>query len=105
MARAPICDARWSPGGRDQGPVAGTGWTGHRYSFEIDKSGQSRHWAGTVDVDQQNKVRQLDLRIKGPAAAGRHQADFHEVIDFSAFGTQVGSVAAPPASDVFRTGS
>jgi hypothetical protein len=48
---------------RELGPVAGDGWSGHRYAFELPagKSVKPSRMTGTVDVDQAGRVRRLEV--------------------------------------------
>jgi hypothetical protein len=89
---------------RDEGPTSGPGWTGTRYSFSMPTAvGPYRIVRGTVDVDQQGRVRRL-------VATSVFREDFSSVtgidsvtndITFSDFGLRV-SVTAPPASQVYK---
>lgn len=90
-----------------QGSTSGPGWTGTRYAFSVSitfgppgRGGPTVNAAGTVDVDQQGRVRHLDaaytLPALMPAARGRVTVE----MTFSDFGAAV-SVSAPPARDVF----
>jgi hypothetical protein len=100
----------------ERGTASGSGWTGHRYTFSVsggnEKGSAGQRASGSVDVDDQGRVRRLDLTL----AAGEHkagQADkpgkaaeppaspVHMVMDFSDYGARVG-VAAPPAAQVVR---
>jgi hypothetical protein len=48
---------------RELGPVAGDGWSGHRYAFELPagKNVKPSRVTGTVDVDQAGRVRRLEV--------------------------------------------
>jgi hypothetical protein len=89
---------------RDEGPVSGPGWTGTRYSFSMrNATGPYPIVHGTVDVDQQGRVRQLIatrvFREDYSSVTGIHSAT--DDITFSDFGLRV-SVTAPPASQVYK---
>src|SRR5450755_4426348 len=81
------------------GPASGDGWTGTAYSFSSTKDfGGPLHLmlsiSGTVDVDQQGRVRQLD------ADYSIGKTEWKVKMTFGEFGVPV-SVSAPPASEVF----
>ena len=81
---------------REAGPASGPGWTGSAYTFTIATTlNGPLHTAvslsGTVDVDQQGRVRQLDAL---ESFAGTVQK---VAITFGDFGLPV-SVSPPPAS-------
>jgi hypothetical protein len=82
---------------RQVGPVSGPGWTGTAYTFTAATTlGGPLHLAvttsGTVDVDQQGRVRQLNAtETIGPAV-------LKVQMTFGDFGIPV-SVSAPPASE------
>ena len=89
------------------GSVSGAGWTGNRYAFSATFAlgpaaggPATATAAGTVDVDQQGRVRHLDatwtLHATPPAQPERVTID----MSFSDFGAPV-RVSAPPAGDVF----
>ncbi|GAB3969563.1 hypothetical protein GCM10029978_041100 [Actinoallomurus acanthiterrae] len=95
---------RSAAGVRDEGRVSGPGWTGHRYSFSLVRPGKSETGTGTVDVDQQDRIRRLTLVDHVDASgkkSGGHSGDYHDVTDFSDFGLRV-NVTAPPADQVYR---
>jgi hypothetical protein len=89
---------------RDEGPASGPGWTGTRYSFSMTvKPGLYQIVRGTVDVDQQGRVRRL-------VATSVFRGGFSPIpgidsvtndITFSDFGLRV-PVTAPPASQVYK---
>lgn len=89
------------------GGVSGPGWTGTGYAFSVrlafgaSSGGPTVAATGTVDVDQQGRVRDLTMAYRvpasSPAAAGRVSAQ----MTFSDFGARV-PVTAPPASEVSR---
>jgi hypothetical protein len=84
---------------RELGPAAGPGWTGSAYAFTVTTrlSGPLHTTvssSGTVDVDQQGRVRQLDA-VESFGATERKVE-----ITFGSFGLPV-SVTAPPASETF----
>lgn len=79
------------------GPASGPGWTGSAYTFSVTFSGPPApavSISGTVDVDEQGRVRQLDV----VDSAGQAERDVG--ITFGDFGLPV-SVSAPPASETF----
>jgi len=83
---------------RESGATSGQGWNGKRFTFSLEAAGGSDVEAGlsagatgVVDVDDQGRVRHLEVDFKD---AGRPT-----VTDFSDFGTPV-SVTAPPADQV-----
>ena len=79
------------------GPASGSGWTGSAYTFSVTFSGPSAtavNVSGTVDVDQQGRVRQLDV------LDSFGQTERNVEIAFGDFGLPV-SVSAPPASETF----
>jgi hypothetical protein len=81
----------------EAGPASGSGWTGSAYTFSVAFSappGTAVSVSGTVDVDQQGRVRQLDILD----SVG--QTERNVEITFGGFGLPV-SVAAPPASETF----
>ncbi|WP_327589945.1 hypothetical protein OHA25_25095 [Nonomuraea sp. NBC_00507] len=82
----------------ESGPASGQGWTGTRFTFSLEasggtdlKAGASARATGVVDVDDQGRVRHLEVAFKDTAGP--------TVTDFSDFGTPV-SVTAPPADQV-----
>jgi hypothetical protein len=82
-----------------QGPASGPGWTGTAYTFTASlTTGGPLHQrlrsTGTVDVDQQGRVRQLDAT----ETAGSTVRKTH--VTFGDFGLTV-SVSPPPASETF----
>ncbi|WP_426506738.1 hypothetical protein ACPPVO_52105 [Dactylosporangium sp. McL0621] len=86
---------------REAGSASGDGWTGKRFTFVVvDKAeakqpeGRSETLTGAVDVDDQGRVRRLQV---GFDTSGRR-----EVMEFGDFGTPV-TVTAPPAADVDRS--
>ena len=81
------------------GPASGDGWTGTRYSFTSSQDfGGPMHLvlsiSGTVDVDQQGRVRQLNEDYSIGQTERKVETTFGD------FGLPV-SVTAPPASEVF----
>jgi len=83
------------------GPASGDGWTGSAYAFTATKkfggSGPLHlelRISGTVDVDQQGRVRRLDSDY----SIGKTERKVD--MTFGNFGLPV-SVGAPPASEVF----
>jgi len=94
-----------------QGSVSGPGWTGTRYvysaAFTIGAAGSGRpvaHATGTIDVDQQGRVRQLDAAYTLPGIASAPPARGTVEMTFSGFGAPV-SVSAPPAREVLIAGN
>jgi hypothetical protein len=94
-----------------QGSASGTGWTGTRYAFSVGVTfdlGQGTLVAvtatGTVDVDQQGRVRHLDAAYTLPAVASAPAERDTVDMTFSDFGAAV-SVSPPPASEVFIPGT
>lgn len=84
----------------ESGTASGQGWTGTRFAFTLDsedgndprgKAYTSPKLTGTVDVDDQEQVRRLEINF----ADENHKL----VTEFSDFGTPV-SVTAPPADQV-----
>jgi hypothetical protein len=90
-----------------QGSVSGPGWTGTRYTFSVRiamgpaGSGVPTVTAtGTLDVDQQGRVRHLAATYELPAIASAGPQRITVEMTFSDFGAPV-SVSVPPASEVF----
>ena len=90
-----------------QGGASGPGWTGTSYAFTVRLTfgpagnGQPAVTAaGTVGVDQQGRVRSLDVAYTAPAQASAPPERVSVEMTFSDFGTSV-SVSPPPASEVF----
>lgn len=89
-----------------QGSASGDGWTGTSYAFTArttlgpDGSQPAVTAAGTVAVDQQGRVRRLDVAYTQPAQASAPPVRVTVEMAFSDFGTPV-SVSPPPASEVF----
>ena len=79
---------------RELGPVAGDGWSGRRYAFELanGKHVVPSRATGTVDVDQAGRVRRLEVV---PQRTGATRV----VMEFYDYGTRE-TVLAPPASQV-----
>jgi hypothetical protein len=83
---------------RPDGQASGPGWTGTRYAFSYAGG------TGTVAVDRQGRVRELDLSIKTPYTTGGRPERFEQAmtrvtVAFGDFGVPV-SVTAPPAREV-----
>jgi hypothetical protein len=84
---------------REVGPASGPGWTGTAYAFSIATK-LSGPWpstvsiTGTVDVDQQGRVRQLDAQETFRSTVQKVE------ITFGDFGVPV-SVSPPPASQTY----
>ncbi len=93
-----------------KGSVSGPGWTGTRYAFSVSiafgpagsrlPTGTA---TGTIDVDQQGRVRQLDATVAQPAIASAPAGRATVEMTFDDFGGPV-PVSAPPAGDVFIPG-
>ena len=90
--------------------MSGPGWTGTRYAFSVSiafgpaGSGLPAVTAtGTVDVDQQGRVRQLDAAYTLPPIASAPTERVTVEMTFGDFGAPV-SVTAPPADDTFVPG-
>jgi hypothetical protein len=84
---------------RETGPASGPGWTGTAYSFTVaTKLNGPVHTPvglrGTVDVDQQGRVRQLDGQASFATTVSQVE------ITFGDFGRPV-SVSPPPASQTW----
>jgi hypothetical protein len=79
---------------RELGPVAGNGWSGRRYAFELanGKYVVPSRVTGTVDVDQAGRVRRLEVM---PQRTGPTRV----VMEFRDYGARE-TVLAPPASQV-----
>jgi hypothetical protein len=86
-------------GVREVGPASGPGWTGTAYAFTVDRNldgplHTASDLSGTIDVDQQGWVRQLD-------ALDTFMNTVSQVkISFGDFGLPV-SVSPPPASETY----
>lgn len=93
-----------------QGSVSGPGWTGTRYAFSVTlalAAGRrvlTGHATGSVDVDQQGRVRQLDAAYTVPAKASAPLRRGTVEMTFSDFGAPV-SVSAPPPREVLIPGN
>jgi hypothetical protein len=90
-----------------QGSTSGDGWTGTSYAFTarttLGPDGKSQvavTAVGTVGVDQQGRIRRLDLAYTQPAQASLPPQQVTVEATFSDFGTPV-SVSPPPAGEVF----
>lgn len=88
---------------RKVGPASGPGWKGTKYSFTATFNDYiAGTIAGTVDLDQQGRVRQLTL----PLLLSPYWASFTGIksinfdLTFSDFDSRV-SVTAPPAKQVY----
>jgi len=84
---------------RQTGPASGHGWTGTAYSFTFSKVfGGPLHLVlrvkGTVGVDREGRVRQLDADYSIGKTRQRSEMTFGD------FGAPV-SVSAPPAGEVY----
>lgn len=88
----------------EQGRVAGDGWRGRRYFFELtdDKDGKrGTRVTGTVDVDQSGRVRRLEATDRLTTDAGRTVGTLRTVMEFRDYGAHE-TVSAPPAGEVTR---
>ncbi len=88
-----------SAGVREEGATSGPGWTGTRYAFTARFPRARESVTGTVDVDQQGRVRRL-VTITTQGTHGRITTD--RDLTFGNFGAPV-PVTAPPASQVGYT--
>jgi hypothetical protein len=84
---------------REDGAASGQGWTGRRFAFSFadvrdgdGQTGTSETVTGSVDVDEQGRVRRLEFDF----VDGQRN-----VTEFSDFGAPV-TVTAPPAGDVIQ---
>jgi hypothetical protein len=84
---------------REVGPTSGPGWTGTGYAFTARFPGVPESVSGTVDIDQQGRVRRL-VTITTQGTHGRITTD--RDLTFGNFGAPV-PVTAPPASQVGYT--
>ncbi|MEV4513592.1 hypothetical protein AB0K00_32070 [Dactylosporangium sp. NPDC049525] len=82
---------------REDGAASGDGWTGTRFTFSLTDKGEpkpaggSRTITGAVDVDNQDRIRRVQLDFNDSSA--------RNVVTFGDFGVPV-TVTAPPASEV-----
>ncbi|WP_214325378.1 hypothetical protein [Nonomuraea sediminis] len=81
---------------KESGTASGTGWTGKRFTFSLKDSGsaapesKNADLEGVVDVDDQNRVRRLEVIFE----------DGHRIVtEFSDYGTPV-EIEAPPADQI-----
>jgi hypothetical protein len=86
-------------GVREVGPASGAGWTGSAYAFTVATTLNGPLHApsdlsGTIDVDQQGRVRQLDALDTFMNTVSQIK------ITFGDFGLPV-SVSTPPASETY----
>jgi hypothetical protein len=88
---------------REQGRASGDGWSGRRYSFELDDEvKRGTRVTGTVDVDQAGRVRRLEVTDRLTTNAGRTPtATLHIIMEFRDYGAHE-KVSAPPAGEVTR---
>jgi hypothetical protein len=84
---------------RQAGPASGPGWTGTRYAFTARFPAARESVSGTVDIDQQGRVRRL-VTITTQGTHGRITAD--RDLTFGSFGAPV-PVTTPPARQVGYT--
>jgi hypothetical protein len=93
-----------------QGSVSGPGWTGTRYAFSValtldaGRRVLTGHATGSIDVDQQGRVRQLHAAYTVPAIAPAPLKQGTVEMTFSDFGAPV-RVSAPPAREVLILGN
>jgi hypothetical protein len=83
----------------EQGPVSGPGWTGTAYTFAASLTTRgplhiTLSSTGTVEVDQQGRVRELDAT----QTLGKNKRKVQ--VTFGDFGLTV-SVSPPPASETY----
>jgi hypothetical protein len=90
-----------------KGSASGDGWTGTSYAFTgnitFDEAGNSQvavTATGTVDVDQQGRVRRFDAAYTQPAQGSAPPERVTVEMTLSDLGTHV-SVSPPPASEVY----
>ncbi|MFC6086276.1 hypothetical protein [Sphaerisporangium aureirubrum] len=79
---------------QEEGPASGEGWTGKRFTFSLtdaDNAKRTEAVTGAVDVDDQGRVRRLEVNFGGSGQ--------RNVMEFGDYGTPV-TVTAPPAGDV-----
>jgi hypothetical protein len=81
---------------REVGSASGPGWTGTRYAFTARFAAAYESISGTVDIDQQGRVRRLTT-ITTQGTHGRVTTD--RDLTFGDFGAPV-PVTTPPASQV-----
>jgi hypothetical protein len=79
------------------GPASGPGWSGTRYAFSSGQ-GEGLRLSGTVDVDQQGRVRVLALTVQQGTSGNVFVIT--QVLTFSDFGAPV-TVTPPPADQTF----
>jgi hypothetical protein len=84
---------------REAGHVSGQGWTGTRYAFTARFPGAQESVSGTVDIDEQGRLRRL-VTITRQGTHGRITTG--RDLTFGNFGAPV-PVTAPPASQVGYT--
>jgi hypothetical protein len=84
---------------REAGSASGPGWTGTRYALTARFPAAQESISGTVDIDQQGRVRRL-VTITTQGTHGRITTD--RDLTFGNFGAPV-PVTAPPASQVGYT--
>jgi hypothetical protein len=86
----------------EQGRVAGDGWRGHRYAFELTDDKEFKRGTrvtGTVDVDQAGRVRRLEVTDRLTTSTGRAVGPLRTVMEFRDYGAHE-TVSAPPAGQV-----
>ncbi|GIH23871.1 hypothetical protein Aph01nite_21810 [Acrocarpospora phusangensis] len=80
---------------RESGTASGDGWTGERFAFTLnDVPGgkiEPHQLSGTVDVDDQGRVRRLDVTFSDDGQ--------HNIMEIGDFGSPV-TVTPPPADQV-----
>ena len=84
---------------REAGPTSGPGWTGSRYAFSARFPAAYETVSGTVDIDQQGRVRRL-ATITTKGTHGRITTD--RDLTFGNYGAPVPAIT-PPASQVRYT--
>jgi hypothetical protein len=84
---------------REAGPASGPGWTGTRYEFTARIPGAQETVSGTVDIDEQGRLRRL-VTITTQGIHGKLTTE--RSLTFGNFGAPV-PVTAPPAAQVGYT--
>jgi hypothetical protein len=88
----------------EQGRVAGDGWRGHRYAFELTDDKEFKRGTrvtGTVDVDRAGRVRRLEVTDRFTTNTGQAAGTLRTVMAFRDYGAHE-TVSAPPAGQVTR---
>jgi hypothetical protein len=91
---------------REIGPASGAGWTGSQYAFTWKLGGSrfagvvSSRFVGTVDVDQQGRVRHFGATLTTAFRPPNGAFVQALTMSFTDFGVAL-AVTAPPASEVY----